>query len=366
MVTISTLKNLPGIAEHRHPDISYAPAAPALKKGHRAVLSHVSNSVREWNLIESETQAGILKYKDFNIYVIARDTLNEGKRYVWGYTDKKGIPVIVPNCLSAARIWYEKAKFLPHHPNRHTKDKVAVLGYSYNQNYCNWLLGIVADWWFFKQNGFTEKDFDWFLFPGGGKNFQREALDLIGVNPDKRLPVETFGKKTSLDIFKARKPFENAEMRSWVAQAMQDELLYADIAETGSKKIYISRGDAPRRQVVNEDEIIEHLKSRDFEIHLLTGLSLKQQQHLFANARAVIAPHGAALTNLLWCPSNARIVDIFPANKNSATFKLLAHQKNLPYLALETDAVAHSNTHANWSDLEIGDDVLQQALDFVD
>ena len=42
------------------------------------------------------------------------------------------------------------------------------------------------------------------------------------------------------------------------------------------------------------------------EVWRLEGMTIAEQQGLLASARVVIAEHGAALTNIVWCPTNAR------------------------------------------------------------
>lgn len=71
------------------------------------------------------------------------------------------------------------------------------------------------------------------------------------------------------------------------------------------KRIYISRSDAlqsgkPRRQVVNEAEVIEALATRGFQPHVLSSYTFEQQVELFTGAECVVAPHGAGLVNMVF------------------------------------------------------------------
>ena len=43
----------------------------------------------------------------------------------------------------------------------------------------------------------------------------------------------------------------------------------------------------------------------------LEELSLSAQIALFAGAEAVVAPHGAGLTNLIWCAPQTKVLEIF-------------------------------------------------------
>jgi hypothetical protein len=77
-----------------------------------------------------------------------------------------------------------------------------------------------------------------------------------------------------------------------------------------SRKLYISRRDSPNRKLENEEEIEALISSYGFEIVSLTGMSLAEQINLFAGATHVIAPHGAGLTNIVFCKPVTHILEI--------------------------------------------------------
>ncbi len=68
----------------------------------------------------------------------------------------------------------------------------------------------------------------------------------------------------------------------------------------GRRRVYISRARASQRRVVNEDEVLKELRPRGFETHYLEDLPFAEQVALLHDAEAVIAPHGAGLSNLIF------------------------------------------------------------------
>ncbi len=78
------------------------------------------------------------------------------------------------------------------------------------------------------------------------------------------------------------------------------------------KRIYISRKLAVKRHLSNEDEFLPLLRKYKFTKIYLEKLSIAEQVHLFRSASHVIAPHGAGLTNILFAPSNVKILEIRP------------------------------------------------------
>jgi capsular polysaccharide biosynthesis protein len=79
-----------------------------------------------------------------------------------------------------------------------------------------------------------------------------------------------------------------------------------------SSYIFISRRKALGRRIFNEDEVIAALTPLGFSVYLLEEMSYAEQVRLFAQAKIIVAPHGAGLTNLIFA-NNPIIVELFGA-----------------------------------------------------
>lgn len=78
-----------------------------------------------------------------------------------------------------------------------------------------------------------------------------------------------------------------------------------------SKRIYVSRGSAPLRQVRNEEAIMAHLSQHGFELLYLDAMPLRMQIQRFRQATHVISAHGGALTNLMYLSPGCQVLEIF-------------------------------------------------------
>ena len=78
------------------------------------------------------------------------------------------------------------------------------------------------------------------------------------------------------------------------------------------EKIYISRNHSPYRRVVNEDELMPMLREHGYECVQLETLSIQQKVALLSGVKVIVAPHGAALTNLVFCSPGCTVVEMFP------------------------------------------------------
>jgi hypothetical protein len=109
---------------------------------------------------------------------------------------------------------------------------------------------------------------------------------------------------------------------------------YISSSEEDKKKIYLSRVGY-RRSPANEIELENKLKERGFEIfNANSGLDLFQQVNLFAQAETIVAVHGAALANLVWCKEKIKVIELFPSAYIPACYSILSSCLNIDYKAI--------------------------------
>jgi hypothetical protein len=77
------------------------------------------------------------------------------------------------------------------------------------------------------------------------------------------------------------------------------------------------------------------------ELVVLEDLSLRDQIELFSMADIVVAQHGAALSNLVWCRPSTWVIEVIDAQVRPPFFEALARRLNLNYIS-----VKQSNNHA--------------------
>jgi hypothetical protein len=98
-----------------------------------------------------------------------------------------------------------------------------------------------------------------------------------------------------------------------------------------ARKVYISRRDSNNRILDNQTEIEDLVTAYGFEIVSLTGLSLATQIEIFANASHIIAPHGAGLTNIVFCKVATKILEIHMLSYHNWCYRRLAGLYGLHY-----------------------------------
>jgi hypothetical protein len=67
------------------------------------------------------------------------------------------------------------------------------------------------------------------------------------------------------------------------------------------RHLYIDRSHSRLRPLVNERDLVAPLAAMGFAIVRPETMSVADQVRLFRGAETIVAPHGAALTNLAYC-----------------------------------------------------------------
>ena len=75
-------------------------------------------------------------------------------------------------------------------------------------------------------------------------------------------------------------------------------------------RLYLARPTGVRRGVANEAELRPVLEAAGIEPVVMDGRSVREQALLMARADVVVAPHGGALTNTVFCRPGTRVVEL--------------------------------------------------------
>lgn len=125
-----------------------------------------------------------------------------------------------------------------------------------------------------------------------------------------------------------------------------------------SRRIFISRANASKRRMVNEEEVAEFLRAFGFESVTLEEMSYLEQIEMFADASVVIGQHGAGLTNLLYVPPETTVIEIFsspdatPPHYSSATDLLDLNYRDLHMTPVEAEGGKDVDGFVSIEDLE--------------
>lgn len=145
--------------------------------------------------------------------------------------------------------------------------------------------------------------------------YHRQLVDLLGLRDRPGLRLLTPERGMHLQADRLLVPsLPNTDMvispatTAWLQQALPASASAAGLPE----RLYVTRGETPNtRRFVREPELRAALEQRGFAVVDPGTLSVQQQIDHFAAARVVVAPHGAALTNLTFCRPGVRVLELF-------------------------------------------------------
>ena len=175
--------------------------------------------------------------------------------------------------------------------------------------------------------------------------YQRELLALLGlehkrlVAPRRRLALRA--ERLAVLSLPNSSTVVSPSTTRWLREALPP------VRTTGLPELlYVTRGSTPHtRRVVREQELSDRLRRRGFTVIDPGSLSVREQIDHFAAARVVVAPHGAALTNLSFSRPGVRLLELFaPTYLNPGYWSIVANIEDARYRYLVASSSSRSAT----------------------
>ena len=189
------------------------------------------------------------------------------------------------------------------------------------------------------------EEIDYLIVPYNLKRFHLETLSLLGFPEEKLLKIKDGGHLLCESLFVP----SVSSVSKWSCDFLRESFIPEDAAEP-HRLIYISRKDALYRKIINEKEVEDYLRDIGFEIVQMSELPFLEQVKICAEARIVVGPHGAGLSNTVFC-LNAKILEIFSPSYG-ANFWWLANQLGNEYYHLLGED-APGNSPPPWRDFRV-------------
>jgi hypothetical protein len=157
------------------------------------------------------------------------------------------------------------------------------------------------------------------------RSYQRDYLQLVGVTPE-RLILAPRGllvscRKVAVPVTLRNRPRMRLGidwLRARVAQHMTPPALARDL-------LFVSRRDSNLRVMHNEAELERALRPLGFTTFVAGEAPVTEQIRAFSRARVIVGAHGAGLTNLIFAPPGAFVLEIAtPGSAGMEEFRFIA------------------------------------------
>ena len=142
------------------------------------------------------------------------------------------------------------------------------------------------------------------------RSWQRQTLALLGVHDEDVIFWDGQSAGVSRLVVTAVRTdgwtcLPGIASLRWI----RDEMMRAAMPGKATPPyLYVRR--LGRRQVTNEDEVLAFMESRGIVPIDAEGMSIVEQIQLFKQARLIVGPHGAGLTNVIFS-DRAEVVELF-------------------------------------------------------
>lgn len=214
--------------------------------------------------------------------------------------------------------------------------------------------------------------FDRLILQENPPPFQLETLNLLGFTEEQ---LHRLGHN---EVMECERLHAVTFRSGWlpdpsVFRWLQKHLLTGPISSfVTPRRIYVSRQDAKTRRASNEEDLQDLLCSYGFSVVTCGALSVREQAWLFHKADAIVGLHGAALTNLIFCRSGTRILEVFPQHWSPLCYFSMARLIGCEHRFLTAATSGRSpaqlrndrrvvpeTSAAQWADLEVPLDRLE-------
>jgi len=236
--------------------------------------------------------------------------------------------------------------------------------------YFHWLGEVFSACYLVTLAGIDLTTIDYFLVNSPFPAYQQEMLAVLGINQDKILMTSSYAYIQAEELII---PYYG-NVDGWFPKLAVDFLKNIFLPDRSRdlsylpKRVYLSRSQVSYRQVINEQEIRDFLESLGFVTIIPESLSMAEQVDLFSQVEIIVSPHGAGLTNAMFCAKGTKVIELFTPDYVYGCFWAIASQVGLDYYYLVSQARGSDRPqpqdliHPCYRDIYVDIPQLQQLL----
>jgi len=258
------------------------------------------------------------------------------------------------------------------------KGTVAILFANGATHFSHWMFDLLPKLEVLRLAGWPPEKIDHFVVNGFNTPFQKETFRRLGIPEDRVVPAS--GIVVTADTFLVPSDIRfNFRSPPWVCEFIRG--LFLDdrqrcAADRMESRLYISRGEARRRRVLNEDQLREIVESRGFQTVFAEKLTIAEMAQLACRSSHIVTPHGAGATNVVFGPPGIRLLEAYSAHIAPEGWLLANAVGGRHYLLAGCDAEGRfpwnpeayrglSERARNYADYSIRPQDISRALDIM-
>jgi capsular polysaccharide biosynthesis protein len=210
-------------------------------------------------------------------------------------------------------------------------DKIYVLAFDpwSARNYYHWVIDTLPRLFIIKDelNGVE------LLLPRNARRYMYESVEFFKPKGVLELKKHTYVRTKNLCLPKpvAESGRHDGSVLLGMKKFILSRLEKRDEVEITRERIYISRANQQVRKIHNEAEVRDMLAKYGFFTVYFENMSFTEQIAVMSKAKYVVSSHGANLTNILFMPEKAKVLEINKNLEPNLCYWSLASSVNLDY-----------------------------------
>lgn len=198
---------------------------------------------------------------------------------------------------------------------------------------------------------------DQLVMPSRQTSVMRATMRQLGIDPDAvpTVPLDEVARFGELTVL------HTDRFRGDLLGPVRDAFAPYGAGEA-TERVFISRAGSAGRQLLGEEQLGPMLARYGFDVVRMEALSWKGQVELMQRTKVLVGPHGAGLTNMMFCPAGGTVVEIADPLYPNPNFYALACAMGHGYGLVPARSVGEGD-HRLYLDLEVEADRLERALE---
>ena len=176
-----------------------------------------------------------------------------------------------------------------------------------------------------------------FAYPRPLLNYELDTFEMLGVPSTNVVNTHLVGEMVSPEIFVLPLP-------GWIniSPRIFKLIQFLNAPSRPLRRLYVARRG--RRSITNEEQLFQALQTYGFEFISDIPRPLSQQIELFSSASHIVAPHGAALSNIVWMGRHTKVLELASSSYAPDYFVKLASM-----LDIHLKKLTFGNSQSHWT-----------------
>ncbi len=225
----------------------------------------------------------------------------------------------------------------------------------WSANYGHMMFDALSRVALFERSGYTWDDVSHVLVPDLSSEGRKSAVQLCGIPPEKMVALSSFSIVECEQLIAPTFPGLRCNSPTWVGEFWRSRSPH--VPQQG-RRLFLSRRGS-RRTLIDEEALAPILDAAGFET-IIPGTDAIRD--LLPQAEIIIGPHGAALTDVVFCHPGSVLIELTPPGHIEPYYYTAADSAGMSYFSILGAYPNGQCGDGNVDDFVIAPEMLRQTI----